>query len=191
MRDSMILERARQVLPRLRKPFYAMVITLGMHGPYKPDDSPGLFRGKAPQGMGQQEYSHHEYTALFDSELKSFLEWLHANGLYDSSLIVITGDHTPHKMIGEAFADRPVPLLILNSGLELKSDLPAGQLDLYPTVLDITGRLGSASWRGLGRSLLRAGAPLADPAAGANTASIALSRKIILGNPWEKTLPRD
>lgn len=190
-RDSMILARARAELPRLRKPFFAMVITLGMHGPYKPSESPGLFSGGAPGGMGAQEYSHHEYTALFDSELKSFLGWLRDEGLYDNSLIVITGDHTPHRMIGEDFAHRPVPLLILNSGIELKSDLPAGQIDLYPTLLDLTGRLDSASWRGLGHSLLRSRPLPADTTAPADTAMVSLSRKIILGNAWEQTIPRD
>lgn len=183
MRDSMILARARAELPRLQRPFYALVITLGMHGPYAPDDSPRLFHGAAPAGMGAQEYSHHEHTAVFDSQLASFLEWLHSAGLYDNSLIVITGDHTPHRMVGEDFATRPVPLIILNSGIGVKSSLPAGQIDIYPTILDLMGRLENASWRGLGNSLLRQRAIPSDPLR-PDSALTALSRKIILGNPF-------
>lgn len=190
IRDSMILARARAELPRLRRPFYALVITLGMHGPYSPDDSPRLFHGAAPAGMGTQEYSHHEHTAVLDSQLASFLEWLHAAGLYDNSLIVITGDHTPHRMVGEDFATRPVPLIILNSGIGVKSSLPAGQIDIYPTILDLMGRLENASWRGLGNSLLRHRAIPSDPLR-PDSALTSLSRKIILGNPFGTAIHAD
>ena len=183
--DSVILVHARQELATLPRPFYAMVTTLGMHGPYNAGETPSIFPGGIPAGMGEQEYLHHVHTAIFDTQLRDFLKWLKDTGLYDNSVIVITGDHTPHKIIGEKFEKLPVPLIILNSGITAKSDVAAGQIDFYPTILDVMGRLDSASWRGLGNSLLRPRAIPRDPLH-PDSAMVALSRKIILGAPWGK-----
>ena len=183
--DSTTLSHSRHELSLLPHPFYAMVTTLGMHGPYNAGETPSIFTGGIPAGMGEQEYLHHVHTAIFDAQLRDFLKWLKDTGLYDNSVIVITGDHTPHRIIGEKFEKLPVPLIILNSGITAKSDIAAGQIDFYPTILDVMGRLGSASWRGLGNSLLRPRAIPRDPLQ-PDSAMAALSRKIILGAPWGK-----
>ena len=181
--DSLILANTRKILPTLPHPFYARITTVGMHAPFDARITPRIFPGDIPAGMGEQEYLHHVHTAIFDAQLCSFIKWLKNIGLYDNSVIVITGDHTPHKITGKKFEKLPVPLIILNSGITAKSDIAAGQIDLYPTVLDVMGRLDSASWRGLGNSLLRPRAIPRDPLH-PDSAMAALSRKIILGAPW-------
>ena len=182
--DSVILSRVRQELPRLPQPFYVMATTIGMHSPFISENTPRIFPGDIPSGMEEQEYLHHVHTAIFDAQLREFIKWMKATGLYDNSIIVITGDHTPHR-IGKKFEKIPLPLIILNSGITAKSDVAAGQIDFYPTILDVMGRLDSASWRGLGNSLLRPRAILRDPLH-PDSAMVALSRKIILGAPWGK-----
>lgn len=118
-----------------------------------------------------------ELTRIYDSEVAltdhhvgRVLERLRAQGLYDRSLIVLTADHgeefLDHGRIGHAKTIYDeltrVPLIVkppadfARSGLLREPgsvvSIPVGLVDVYPTILDITGV--SATTMPVGLSLL-------------------------------------
>jgi len=106
--------------------------------------------------------------ALYDGELAftdlhigRLLDDLRARGLYDKTVIVVTGDH------GEGFGEHgvelhgyhlyapqtKVPLIIRVPGLApRRATTPAGHVDILPTLVDLAG--GTATADMMGRSLV-------------------------------------
>jgi choline-sulfatase len=107
-------------------------------------------------------------VALYDGELAftdlhigRLLDDLRARGLYDKTVIVVTGDH------GEGFGEHgvelhgyhlyapqtKVPLIIRVPGLApRRAATPAGHVDILPTLVDLAG--GAATTDMMGRSLV-------------------------------------
>jgi len=107
-------------------------------------------------------------VALYDGELAytdlhigRLLDELRARGLYDKTVIVVTGDH------GEGFGEHgvelhgyhlyapqtKVPLIIRVPGLAPRRAVtPAGHVDILPTLVDLAG--GAATPEMMGRSLV-------------------------------------
>ena len=107
-------------------------------------------------------------VALYDGELAytdrhigRLLDDLRARGLYDRTVIVVTGDH------GEGFGEHgvelhgyhlyapqtKVPLIIRVPGLApRRATTPAGHVDILPTLVDLAG--GAATPEMMGRSLV-------------------------------------
>ncbi|MGE0400348.1 MAG: sulfatase-like hydrolase/transferase [Kofleriaceae bacterium] len=119
-------------------------------------------------------------VALYDGEIRftdlhigRLLDDLRAKGLYDKTVVVVTGDH------GEGFGEHgvdlhgyhlyapqtKVPFVIRVPGLApRRSALPAGHVDLLPTLVNLAG--GSPSSEMMGQSLVGA---LAGDDAGADS----------------------
>ncbi len=119
-------------------------------------------------------------VALYDGEIRftdqhigRLLDDLRAKGLYDKTVVVVTGDH------GEGFgehdielhgyhlyaAQTKVPLVFRVPGLApRRSVLPAGHVDILPTLVNLAG--GPATSEMMGQSLVPA---LAGDDAGADT----------------------
>ena len=117
------------------------------------------FSGRFPERM-RDYMATARYT---DRAIGLFIDRLKAAGIYDSTLIIITGDH---EGLGEMrrtwcesaggrgiVSERPmVPLIILNAPRGMRIEAVGGQIDLYPTLLRLFG-LKRYAWRGMGRSL--------------------------------------
>lgn len=110
--------------------------------------------GKRPIRESERSHLVSQYDggiAYIDSQIGDLLTQLRQRGLYENTLIIVTSDH------GEAFGDRKlllghamgtvyqdvinVPLLIKYPGQHRaeQSDSLVSQVDLMPTVLDVTG----------------------------------------------------
>ena len=99
-----------------------------------------------------------------DKALGQFVDFLKSRPEYKETLIVITGDHE-----GLAFyrndlcqapatqgivSDKPyTPLIILNSPVGMRYEDVMGQIDIYPTLLQLLG-LERYPWKGMGQSIL-------------------------------------
>ena len=95
-----------------------------------------------------------------DRALGQFVEQLRTDGIYEHTLIVITGDHEGlvdmrsewcaseggHGLVSE---DPMVPLIILNAPKGMRYEQVMGQIDIYPTLLQLLG-LADYAWQGLG-----------------------------------------
>lgn len=105
-----------------------------------------------------------EVANYTDRAIGDFVRRLKASGQYDNTTIIITGDHEGIGVDRASFVKNPavaawlspeqyVPLVVLNSPVAGRHDATMGQIDLYPTLLDILG-LDDYGWRGLGQSIL-------------------------------------
>lgn len=151
--DEAIMSTSLEALKRLQQPFFAMVTTVGMHMPF--DLSPEQVAHD--WSYSPQAYGYMLKTALFDRALASFIGGLKQVGLYDNTIVVIASDHQiPYGAVGDVeFDDGRIMLMILNSGLSGRTDSRVvGQIDVYPTVLDVMG-VRNPGWCGMGQSLLR------------------------------------
>ncbi len=111
--------------------------------------------------------SYDSEIAYTDAEIGRLIAGLKARGLYDSSLIVVLGDHgemlveRPERLLGHGMAVYQgllhVPLLIKLPGTERVGPIthPVSTTDVMPTVLDFLGVASPGPAGGASRSLLR------------------------------------
>jgi phosphoglycerol transferase MdoB-like AlkP superfamily enzyme len=157
--DKALFENATRVINNLKSPFIAEVITMGMHCGYDNLAFKPTWISQSDKYTPQVR-NYLEKCAEFDAQLKLFLERLKQSGKYDNSLIVIASDH--HEFVDHSPQGRPsidpegnrCVMMIIGAKQSMKIDGPIGQVDIYPTILDLMGA-NHYQWKGLGNSLLR------------------------------------
>lgn len=168
--DPVVLRGSLAELRALRQPFLAFLVTLSSHHPYRlPAEHRTLDVGEL-EGTLLGDYL--QSMSYVDEALGEFLESLRREGLLERSLVVIYGDHqawldeTPDlaRLCGYPPGDRlqgwltrrRLPLLIRTPRARARGvrALPAGHLDLAPTVLGFLGQSPTQSVF-LGRDLTR------------------------------------
>lgn len=141
---------------------FLQCVTYSGHTPFIiPEESKRLhFSSTIPERLR----NFMQVTEYTDRAIGEFVTRLRANPKFANTMIVILGDH---EGLG---ADRPLyrrdpiagsviddgwhtPLIVLNSPVSGRYEGTVGQIDLYPTLIDLLG-LDSYSWRGIGRSIL-------------------------------------
>lgn len=161
-RDGALLVNSVPKMAKMQQPFLATLCTMDMHDPYtgfKWND--GGF--PSDSAYTQKELVYLRKVRQFDRALSKFVSRLKEANLYDNSVIAIVSDHTAREscLDGNHFIHARIPLIIFNSGVNLRTSMPVVQTDIYPTLLDIMGR-GDYKWRGFGSSMLRNPSVLAD-----------------------------
>ncbi len=175
--DRDFFDQTPAKLARLKSPYFAHLITLTSHLPFKvPPKDQGLNLSGLQLTEVQRNYLQSvHYT---DAMLGQFIEALRASGQLDQTLLVVTGDHEPFitsmadtnfaQFLGYAqgFDDltylqaRQVPLLIRGPGLSPQQvTLPGSHLDIYPALTNLLGLPTPPTV--LGRDLLNTTEPLA------------------------------
>ncbi|MCH5325960.1 MAG: sulfatase-like hydrolase/transferase [Duncaniella sp.] len=154
-RDEAMFKTAGEIIDTIAKPFYGMLITMSMHIPFTEDNV------KMPQWISdipnQTEVMKHYLTATnyFDQCLGRFLDSLKEKGLYDNTVIAIASDHTaPVDGSGYGAEYTDIVFAVLNSGMTLHSETPVGQVDVFPTLLQVMGRYNPQEYCGMGLSML-------------------------------------
>ena len=92
--DASFFRQTLDILDKTQKPFYAFLITLTSHYPYNFD---GIFKEtelNTSPFEGTLMGNYLTSIKYFDDKFGSFIEGLRKNGLLDSSVIVLYGDHT-------------------------------------------------------------------------------------------------
>lgn len=132
--DEPFLQYAVRTLDRTASPFQATVFTLSSHHPYKiPDQYKGKFRkGTLPI---------HESMMYTDYALRKFFESAGRSSWFDSTLFVITGDHTaiseyPFYQSRVGMYAVPVIFFQPHDTLAGKSSVTTEQIDIIPGILD-------------------------------------------------------
>lgn len=99
-----------------------------------------------------------------DKALGQFVDFLKSRPEYKETLIVITGDHEGLAFYRNKLCQAPAmqgivsdkpytPLIILNSPVGMRYEDVMGQIDIYPTLLQLLG-LERYPWKGMGQSIL-------------------------------------
>jgi len=159
--DRAVMKYALDTLSALSAPFVAVVKTIDMHSPFDRLSVDTTWISQSRQYTPAVR-NYLELTAYFDRQLGEFLDSLATTPLAGNTVIAIMGDHS--ERVDNDPAGRPAidpdgdetMLLVLNPGLEsgMKKQECFGQIDVYPTLLDLMG--GNAyHWKGMGNSLLR------------------------------------
>lgn len=170
--DKALLEFSNSKLASLRQPFYAMIFTGTTHVPYNKleDVKPTWISQSGEYTVNVRNYL--EKVAFFDRQLGAFIQRLKDDNLYDNTVIIIASDHSdfidndPRGRASLSKRGIECVFVILNSGLPgQRIEGPVGQIDIYPTLLDIMGA-NNYWWKGLGFSLLRHNVRSAVPAPG-------------------------
>lgn len=122
-----------------------------MHGPYNtgPKWKSWISEAAPPNDLT----TYLEATHYFDTELGKFIDYLKANGIFDNSVIVITSDHESAVPDYKGSGVGTVPFIALNTGLDTVITRRGGQIDIFPTIIDIIGA-SDYWWKGLGTSLI-------------------------------------
>lgn len=159
MVDSVLLSNASDVIDSLKTPFAMMLTTTGMHSPYSDCKLPATWISRSKQYTPTVR-NYLERLAYFDRQFKAFLSRLKRDGIYDNTLIVIVSDHSEfvdHDAHGRPAIDPEgdnCTLIVLNSGKGRVINEVFGQVDIYPTILDLMGA-NNYPWKGMGNSLMR------------------------------------
>ena len=158
-RDSYLGSYTASKLRETQTPFACMTVTLSLHTPYK-----STIKGYEEidrAGIHPESVHYLKVCRMDEQYIGWMINALKQRGIYDETTIVITGDHNAHSLFekyrpaGVSGKENFIPLIVLNSGFKTKRfPAVAGQIDIYPTLLDILG-LDDYKWRGVGRSLLR------------------------------------
>lgn len=156
--DSSFYRQAVAKMQAYQKPFYAFLISLSSHFPFKDEAHPlpaaldvGEFAGTL---MGDYLQAIH----YADQALGELVSELQAAGLWEESLVVFYGDHAAIPFEGrdmlarlvlgkdelsqlEWFREQRVPLIMHLPGEALRGtrQTAAGQIDIYPTVANLLG----------------------------------------------------
>ena len=157
--DKALLDEVSELIPHRKSPFLALVATAGMHHPYNSPLKPTTWI----QSSGRYTRAvrcYLECANAFDTALSQFLDDLKSKNLFDNTMIVIVSDH--NEMIDDAPNGRPsidregdnCVFIAINSGQNGLIEGPIGQIDIFPTLMDLLG-LNEHKWKGLGLSVMR------------------------------------
>ena len=121
-----------------------------MHLPYDSFDK-AIIQFDKIKGYSKDYLVYLQKANYTDHYIGKFLDYLKKMNLYDNSLIIITSDHAcPIKFSEEK--DSYCPLFIINAGTDINNHKVIGQIDVYPTILDLMG-IKTDKWRGIGYSI--------------------------------------
>lgn len=158
-----------QMLPDTAGACYLQFVTYSSHHPFVIPEE--LHRIRLRQEMPRRLRDYLTAVNYVDHALGEFIAALRRNPRLSDAMIVITGDHeglaSERPVLASSAAGRGLvsegrftPLIVVNAPATMRCTDTVGQIDIYPTLLDLLG-LDDYHWRGLGRSLLRADAPRA------------------------------
>lgn len=148
--DQKMFDTAIEVLDTLRQPFVASMTTISTHSPYvlHSIDMPRWIKDIPEISENMRNYINSVH--YFDTQLGIFLERLKQQNLYDNSVIVIASDH--HSIVEGTPDNNQIIFVALNTGQSKIIENAVGQVDVFPTILDIMGN--ESEYRGMGLSML-------------------------------------
>lgn len=161
--DAAMFEYANLILDTIQQPFLMELVTFSMHVPFT-HKKVGMQKWLENEQLAVNERNYLNMAHYTDTAIHTFYDNLARQGLLDSTIIFIISDHSSglaldkNKVIGDA--DRqdlyPMAFIATNTGVTRRMDVPAGQVNVFPTILHIMGEGRSCyeCYRGLDRSLL-------------------------------------
>lgn len=165
--DASFFQQCREKIERgeVWKPgesVYMQFITYSGHAPFKlPDHLRTItFPASIPEKAADYMTTAH-YT---DKAIGDFVAYLKTLPQYKETIVVIVGDHEGLASYRQELVGNPAcrglvsdkqltPFIVLNSPVGMRYDKFMGQIDIYPTLLNLM-QLDAYRWHGLGQSIL-------------------------------------
>lgn len=154
--DKSFYRQSRKYFKQMKQPFYAMVITLSNHHPYKMQSHEQRIKLKK-EDRNTTVGDYLNSIAYTDKYLGEFFKQLKRDGIYNNSIIAIYGDHvglahsdetdevmerlTGKKYDFDTMMNIPLIIAMPNSKVDISGtiDVAGGQMDFYPTVAYLLG----------------------------------------------------
>lgn len=165
--DASFFQQCREKIERgeVWKPgesVYMQFVTYSGHAPFKlPDHLRTItFPASIPE-----KAADYMTTALYtDKAIGDFVAYLKTLPQYKETIVVIVGDHEGLASYRQELVGNPAcrglvsdkqltPFIVLNSPVGMRYDKFMGQIDIYPTLLNLM-QLDAYRWHGLGQSIL-------------------------------------
>ncbi len=158
--DAAMFDFSNAVLDTIHQPFIIEFVTFSMHVPFV-NKGVRMEKWLDKADLANNERNYLNITHYTDGEIKKFFANLKKRDLLDSSVVFIVSDHsqglatTPDKMHGDTDRQDQLPMAFIsvNTGITKSITVPAGQVNVFPTILHIMGA-GDSGYHGLDRSLL-------------------------------------
>lgn len=165
--DASFFQQCREKIERgeVWKPgesVYMQFVTYSGHAPFKlPDHLRTItFPASIPEKAADYMTTAH-YT---DKAIGDFVAYLKTLPQYKETIVVIVGDHEGLASYRQELVGNPAcrglvsdkqltPFIVLNSPVGMRYDKFMGQIDIYPTLLNLM-QLNAYRWHGLGQSIL-------------------------------------
>lgn len=165
--DASFFQQCREKIERgeVWKPgesVYMQFVTYSGHAPFKlPDHLRTItFPASIPEKAADYMTTAH-YT---DKAIGDFVAYLKTLPQYKETIVVIVGDHEGLASFRQELVGNPAcrglvsdkqltPFIVLNSPVGMRYDKFMGQIDIYPTLLNLM-QLDAYRWHGLGQSIL-------------------------------------
>lgn len=165
--DASFFQQCREKIERgeVWKPgesVYMQFVTYSGHAPFKlPDHLRTItFPASIPEKAADYITTAH-YT---DKAIGDFVAYLKTLPQYKETIVVIVGDHEGLASYRQELVGNPAchglvsdkqltPFIVLNSPVGMRYDKFMGQIDIYPTLLNLM-QLDTYRWHGLGQSIL-------------------------------------
>lgn len=165
--DASFFQQCREKIERgeVWKPgesVYMQFVTYSGHAPFKlPDHLRTItFPASIPEKAADYMTTAH-YT---DKAIGDFVAYLKMLPQYKETIVVIVGDHEGLASYRQELVGNPAcrglvsdkqltPFIVLNSPVGMRYDKFMGQIDIYPTLLNLM-QLDAYRWHGLGQSIL-------------------------------------
>lgn len=159
--DAALTDFATALLPQLRQPFFLEMVTMTMHVPFTNGKSrPSWITASDTLNVEARDYLN--CVNITDSCIGAFIDGLQRLDLLDNTVVAIVSDHTQiylNRVQGKTDYewtedDWGIPLIIVGCDTTLRYEPVIGQIDVFPTMLDVMGA-NAYPWKGLGHSILR------------------------------------
>lgn len=165
--DASFFQQCREKIERgevwkLGESVYMQFVTYSGHAPFKlPDHLRTItFPASIPEKAADYMTTAH-YT---DKAIGDFVAYLKTLPQYKETIVVIVGDHEGLASYRQELVGNPAchglvsdkqltPFIVLNSPVGMRYDKFMGQIDIYPTLLNLM-QLDAYRWHGLGQSIL-------------------------------------
>lgn len=166
--DGSFFRQSVEKLPELwpeGTPAMLTFVTYSGHNPFiLPDKLKQSDFDLSESGLPEVIKNYATMAHYTDSQLHTLIDYLRSRSDYAETLIMITGDHeglanqrmesrrSSAKAAAIVDEGQFTPLIILNSPIAGRYDKVLGQVDIYPTLLTLTGAHGY-DWPGVGQSI--------------------------------------
>ena len=159
--DAALTHFAATLLPKLQQPFFLEMVTMTMHAPYTNRTMPTSWIMQSDT-LTAEARGYLNCVNITDSCIGAFLDELKRLHLDENTVVAILSDHTQvylNRVKGKTDYewepdDWGIPLIIAGCDTTLHYEPVIGQVDVYPTLLDVMGA-NAYPWKGLGYSILR------------------------------------
>lgn len=165
--DASFFQQCREKIERgeVWKPgesVYMQFVTYSGHAPFKLPDH--LRTITFPTSIPEKASDYMTTAHYTDKAIGDFVAYLKTLPQYKETIVVIVGDHEGLASYRQELVGNPAcrglvsdkqltPFIVLNSPVGMRYDKFMGQIDIYPTLLNLM-QLDAYRWHGLGQSIL-------------------------------------